>query len=325
MKEKFIELHLHLDGAMNKEMARKLAKMAGITLPVSDEELEGRLSVSKDCQSLNEFLKCFDLPLSFLQEKELIKEAFYLVQEEIKKQGVIYAEIRFAPQLHCQYGLTQKEVILAALEGLKSSDLACNIILCCMRGIDNHKENLETIALAKEFLVEDGGVVAVDLAGAEALFPTEGFSKEFALAREYKLPFTIHAGEADGADSVRKALEFGARRIGHGVRAREDESLLHTLREKQTCLELCPTSNIVTKAVEKEENYPLREYLNLGLCVTINTDDMAILRTNLPQEFDFIRKRYNITEEEVLLLKRNAIKSAFTTKDRKEELLRQLK
>ena len=155
--KKYIELHLHLDGAITIDIAKKLADLQEIILPAADDrELLKLLSVPEECENLNDFLKCFALPLTLLQTKEGIREAVYLVMEEQKKQGVVYAEIRFAPQLHCEKGLTQEDAVLAAVEGLKKSAVMGNLILCCMRGGDNDRENRETVELAKKYLVKNG-------------------------------------------------------------------------------------------------------------------------------------------------------------------------
>ena len=221
------ELHLHLDGAITPRIAKKLAALQGIELPYEGEQLNNALSVGEDCQSLNEFLQCFDLPLKLLQTKEGISEAIYLVQEELKAEGLSYAELRFAPQLHCQGGLSQAQVIEAALDGLKRSTLPCNLILCCMRGNGNERANEETMELTGEYvkkrILADGrkgyGVAAMDLAGAEALYPTYKYKELFKKAADRNIPFTIHAGEAGGAAEVACAIEMGAARIGHGVRS----------------------------------------------------------------------------------------------------------
>ena len=317
----YIDLHLHLDGAITVEIARKLEEKAGIILPEEDTELEQKLSVSETCENLNDFLKCFELPLSLLQTEETVEEAVYQVQENIKKDGIVYAEIRFAPQLHCRNGLSQKQIIEASLRGLHKSDLPCNLILCCMRGQDVKAQNMETIRLAKKYLVKDGGVVAIDLAGAEGLFPTADYKEEFEEAQRLGIPVTIHAGEADGAESVKTALEFGAVRIGHGVRSFEDPGLLQELKRRQTCLDMCPTSNRQTKAIENMEQYPLTDYLKMGICVTINTDDMAISRTTIQKEFSYVEKMYGLTEEQKERLFLNAVQSAFTTDERKKQLI----
>lgn len=320
MPKAYIELHLHLDGAITPEIARMLADSQGILLPEDEKELERQLSVSEDCRSLNDFLQCFSLPLSLMQTAQAIEKAVYLVQENIRKDGVIYGEIRFAPQLHCQKGLTQEEAVQAALAGLSRSTLACNLILCCMRGEDTAEPNAETLRLAVKYLTEDGGVVAIDLAGAEGLYPTRDYETLFRTAKEKGVPFTIHAGEADGPESVQSAVEFGAARIGHGVRVRQDEKLMNQLAQKHICLEMCPTSNYQTRAVEDMSQYPIREFLKRGLCVTVNTDDMAISRTNIQKEFAYLRESLGLTEVEEEQLMENAIQSAFTTQERKDEL-----
>ena len=316
-----IDLHCHLDGAITVLAAKKLAEIQNIRLPFeNDEELESLLSVPESCESLTEFLKCFALPLTLLQTKEGITEAVKLILDEKAEEGMKYIELRFAPQLHCERGLSQEDAVLAALEGLKGSKVHCNLILCCMRGEKLTEKNLETVRLAKKYLVEDGGVVALDLAGAEVLFKTENFALEFGEAKKLGVPFTIHAGEADGWQSVKTALDFGAVRIGHGVRAWQNEDLLKYIEENDIVLEMCPNSNRQTKAVEDMSVYPLRKFLEMGIKVTVNTDDPAICRTTLQKEFEFLCKNYGLTKAEEKKLLLNAIDAAFTTEENKEKL-----
>ena len=240
----------------------------------------------------------------------------------LRGQGVVYAELRFSPQLHRERGLSQQEVIEAALEGLHRSPLPCGLILCCMRGDAAAMEaNWETVELAHRYLTGHDGVVALDLAGAEGLFPTRDYADLFRQAAAYHIPFTIHAGEAAGPDSVRCAVELGARRIGHGVRAAQDPDLLRLIKDRGIFLELCPTSNRQTRAVEDMSRYPLKEFLSQGLLVTVNTDDMAICRTTMAQEFSYIRSRFGITPREEMQLYRNAVQAAFTDETTKNHLL----
>lgn len=316
-----VDLHCHLDGCITPDIAKKLGELQNIKLPAeSHEALLKKLSVPEDCESLNDFLQCFQLPLRLLQTKEGITEAVKLVQENCKADGIMYLEIRFAPQLHLDQGLSQEEVILAALEGLKQSELHTNLILCMMRSNSNRSENLETVKLAKKYLVKDGGVVAVDLAGAEGLFKTADFAEEFALCTELGIPFTIHAGEADGASSVWAALKFGAKRIGHGVRIFEDQELLEYVVKNNIPLEMCPNSNRQTKAVDDMTTYPLRKFLEAGVKVTINTDDMAICRTTLKKEYEYIEKMYGISASEKKQLLLNAVDAAFCSENFKQVL-----
>lgn len=317
----YIDLHLHLDGAITVEIAKKLAELQGFELPTdSDEELEKYLTVPPDCKNLNDFLKCFEIPGYLLQTPEGLREAVHLVADNIKSQGVVYAEIRFAPQFHTKGGMTQEEAIQAALEGLKETELKANLILCCMRGEGNDAQNEETIELASKYLVEDGGVVAVDLAGAEALYPTENYRELFEKAKDLDIPFVIHAGEAAGAESVRYAVEFGARRIGHGVRIFEDPEVVALVKEKGVTLEMCPTSNVQTQAIDNLLEYPFMMYLDEGIKVTLNTDDMAIERTTLANEFRIMEEYFNLRPEQERILLANAVDAAFTTDAVKNQL-----
>ena len=308
----YIDLHAHLDGCITTEIARKLAALQQITLPAAtDEELLSLLSVPDTCENLNDFLKCFDLPLSLLQTEEALEEAVYLILSEMKEDGVIYAELRFAPQLHTQKEMTQETAIHAALRGLKRAPIPGNLILCCMRGDLNQKENLETLELAKKYLVEDGGVVAIDLAGAEALFPTENYEALFAKAREYQIPFTIHAGEAAGPDSMWKALEMGALRIGHGIAAIQDESLIKELVTQKTALEVCVTSNVQTKGVRSLEEHPVKRLYDAGVHVTLNTDNRTVSGTTLLKEIDLVKNTFGFTDEDIKRMEGYAAEAAF--------------
>ena len=323
--DRYVELHLHLDGAVTVDIAKRLAALQGIRLPFPDDNaLLSALSVPESCESLNDFLACFALPLSLLQTKEGLREAMTLVLENLRAQGVVYAELRFAPQLHTRKGMTQREAIEAAEEGLRRAGLPGGLILCCMRGADTQGPNLETVELAREFLVETGGVVALDLAGAEALFPTADYRDVFARAARAGIPFTIHAGEAAGPESIRTALDFGARRIGHGVRWEGDGALLDLLRDRGVTLELCPTSNRQTRAVEDMDRYPLQEYLRRGLRVTVNTDDMAISRTTLAQEFRYLEALTGLTAAQERQLLENAVRGAFTDEATRQLLRKEL-
>ena len=216
--------------------------------------------------------------------------------------------------------MTQEDAVRAALKGLSETDLKANLILCCMRGEGNDDANHETLKLASKYLVEDGGVTAIDLAGAEALFPTKNYRDLFARARDMGIPYTIHAGEADGAESVRLAIEYGAKRIGHGVRSYEDEAVVNLLKEKGIFLEMCPTSNRQTHAIDDMSKYPFMDYLNKGIRVTLNTDDMGIEGTTLAEEFRYMEKSYGLTRDQEDIILNNSIDAAFTSEEIKLRL-----
>ena len=318
MMEKFgkIDLHLHLDGSLTAETILKLAQRGHVELPADNPEgLRPYLTAEIDCGSLNEYLKCFDIPLAVLQTAENLEQAAFELGCGLAKRGIRYGEIRFAPQLHRQKGLTQEESVEAVLSGLERAyagaeqEICLRAILCCMRGPGLRKENLKTVRVASHYL--EKGVVAVDLAGAEALYPTSDYEEEFRCAGSLGIPITIHAGEADGAESVWKALEFGAARIGHGIRAIEDEKLMEELARRGCVLELCPSSNLQTKAVRSLSEYPLRKYLERGIKVTVNSDNMTVSDTWVGKEFALLSQEYGLTDEEAGKLLENAERAAF--------------
>ena len=218
-----IDLHLHFDGSLLARTVLELAKEQGIALPSEEpDELKLFLAAPADCGSLNEYLEKFDLPLLVLQTREAIRKGMYTLASSLKEQGMLYAEIRFAPQLHTKKGLTQEQVVKAALQGLQEavagSFFKAKLILCCMRGADNREENLLTVRTAAAFLGR--GVAALDLAGAEALYPTADYGEVFALAKELSVPLRSmpggrRAGEYPGGPSYGSQSDR-ARRAGRG-------------------------------------------------------------------------------------------------------------
>ena len=322
-KYALIDLHIHLDGSLSLASARALADMQGIALPEDDETLLRMLRVSDNCQSLNEYLEKFALPLTLLQTSEAISEAVLRLCRELAEQGLAYAEIRFAPQLHCEQGLTQGAVVEAAIRGMKKSGFYASLILCCMRGGDNLQKNLLTVEVASRFLGK--GVCAIDLAGAEALYSTDSFAEVFEYARSLSIPFTVHAGEADGPESVYAALSFGARRIGHGVRSIENPELLQILSQKKIALELCPTSNMNTRVFETMSQYPIRAFLNAGMLITINTDNTSVSATSLANEYQKITDTFSLTESELQTLALNSAYATFLCDVEKEKLVERIK
>lgn len=312
-----IDLHLHLDGSLSLASVKRLAALKGVALP-DDETLRRQLQVQPDCRSLNEYLEKFAFPCSLLQSEEAISLAVQTLGEELQAQGLIYAEIRFAPQLHLLEGLTQDKVVAAACEGLHRTDFPAGLILCCMRGNDNREENLVTVRMAEKYLGR--GVCACDLAGAEALFPTEDFKELFDLAKELDVPYTIHAGEADGPESVRCALSYGAKRLGHGVRSIEDPALVELLVRQGVTLECCPTSNLQTCVFPSYETYPLKNLLAKGLRVTVNTDNMTVSGVTLSHELE----KLDLTAEQAKQVTVNAANAAFVDEDDRVLLLEQI-
>ena len=313
--DKLIELHLHLDGSLRPETVWELAKEQNIKLPANTvDEVRDQMQVPEDCRTLEEYLTRFDLPLLVLQTREALERAAFELTEDLAKEGVTYAEIRFAPQLSIKGGMTQEQAVEAAIEGVKRGmeqypSIRVGLILCCMRGEDNEEWNLQTVEAAKKYL---GDVVcAVDIAGAESLYPTERFAPVFEKVREYGLPSTIHAGEAAGPESMKTALAFGAKRIGHGVAAVEDPELVRRLIEEQITLEVCVTSNYQTKVVPSIEAHPIRRLFNAGVRVTVNSHNRTVSNTNVRKELDILRNVFGFKEQEIEKMEEYAWEARF--------------
>lgn len=322
-KYAIVDLHLHLDGSLSPEAIVKVARKENIKLPSYEvNELKKYLEVPPTCTSLNEYLTKFDIPNLVLQSKYGLKECTLDLLKRLAKDGLKYVEIRMAPQLSTNGGLSQDEVVstllLAIKEGEERYKIKANLILCLMRGDNLNKENLETVKVANKYL--NKGVVALDLAGAEALFENEKFTDFFLLANNLEIPFTIHAGEAAGALSVKSAITLGASRIGHGVRAKEDEEVVNELAKRKIPLEICPKSNLDTKTIASIKDLPINEFMSKGVIVTINTDDMTVSNTLLKDEYKLLYEN-GITEAQLRQIACNSINYAFLEKKEKERLL----
>ena len=320
------DIHLHLDGSLSSHAVIKIAKKENIVLPTYVEtELDKYLMVDENCASLNEYLTKFDVPNLVLQTKYGLKTAYLDLLKRESEAGLKYVEIRMAPQLSTQKGLSQEEVVKtligAKIEGEKLYKIKSNLILCLMRGA-NESVNLETINAARKYLGK--GVVALDLAGAEALFPNELYFSLFKLAKEHNIPFVIHAGEASGANSVKTALEMGASRIGHGIHSIDDEKVIQMLVEKQIPLEICPKSNLDTKTISSFEQLPIKKFMEKGIKVTLNTDDMAVSNTTLENEYNIL-SNIGFSYEQLKQISLNTIDAAFLSEKEKAELKSYLK
>ena len=318
-----VELHCHLDGSLNPVSVQEMLAEQGVRYEL--KELKEKLAVRPECTSLTEYLEKFDLPLMCLQDKRGIIRAAYELVRDVSKENVKYIEVRFAPMLHTNKGLTCKEAIECVIEGLQKGQdefgVFASAIVCAMRH-HSLEQNMEMLRVAKEFLGK--GVCALDLAGDESAFPTELFGSLFVKASEYGMPFTIHSGECGSVENVRTAIELGAKRMGHGIALAKDEELQKLCAEKRIGIEMCPTSNLQTKAVEDLKKYPLKDFMEQGIPVSIHTDNRTVSRTTLQDEFGILQKELGLTDEMVLQCIKNAIETAFTSDEIKETIYKML-
>lgn len=308
------DLHLHLDGSMSPKFLLSEAHAQSVSLPATTpHELLSYLVAPPDCKNLNEYLSKFKLPLSLLQTEESIEHGVYDCLARLSAQGMTGVEIRFAPQLHLQKNLRMESIIESAISGLvmaqRDYPIRSGLLLCCMRQIDNPSLNKQTLKLAKTYL--NHHILGIDLAGAETIFPTELFEDLFITAAKEDIPFTIHAGEAADYYSIQKALDFGASRIGHGVRCIENEALVDYLGNHQIPLEMCPISNVQTKAVADIHTHPILTLLRKGLLITINTDNMTVSDTSLTKELAYLTSHLAMTTAEKNALLINNKKATF--------------
>jgi adenosine deaminase len=322
-----IDLHLHLDGAIRVPTIAELGDQLGIRLPTYDpRQLARYVQVDRDCRSLTDFLKRFEvfypiLPYAITQER-----IAYELCEDCARDNVIYFETRFAPALAANDKFSMEDAVVAALEGLRRGqrdfNVRCGLILCCYRSI-TPQQNLDTVRLAQKYRQQ--GVLGIDLAGDELHYPATPHAEAFALARRLDLPITIHAGEGDRAENIREAVfDHGATRIGHGVALQRDNELLKQVRDRGTVFEICLTSNLQTCSVPALAAHPFRKFLAEQVRVTLNTDDPAISNITLTDEYELAAREFNLTPAQIRELQENAARAAFAEKSLRDELLRRL-
>ena len=319
-----IDLQVHLDGSLTKEDIIYLADMQRKELPENFEDL---LCAKDKCKNVREYLKYFDFPLSLLQNVDAIEYAMYSLTSRLAKQGLLYAEIRFAPALHIKNYLTQERVIKAALRGLykglyENPGFDANLILVCMRefGIET---NMITCKHAINYS-KDNKIVGIDLAGNERVKPCSYFKDVFLLAKKHNLPFVIHAGETRDEKEVIDAVELGASRISHGLSVDFTPKMNYYLSSHNVTFELCPTQNIDTKVLPDYESCPIRKITRAGVFATICSGNLTISNTNINKEYIHMIKHQNFRKEDVYEYLSKAVQASFLPVKEKGQLINKL-
>ncbi|MGX7245009.1 adenosine deaminase [Enterococcus quebecensis] len=320
-----IELHCHLDGSIRPETLRKIAEQQDISLPTDDGQLKQLLVAPKDCQDLNDYLKRFELVLTCLQTETALQTAAFDIISQAAEENIQYIEVRFAPSLHTEKGLSLPKIVTAVLAGLNQGQqqfgVKSNALLCGMRH-EALTEIEKIVHLAEEF--KESGVVGFDLAGNEVDFPPYTFEETLALANQLNIPLTLHAGECGCGKNVADAVYLGAKRIGHGIALKDTPEYFSLIKEKDILIEMCPTSNFQTKTVTDLADYPFQLFLDSGIKVCINTDNRTVSDTTLTDEFMKLHEWYDITYTDMEQLNRNAIEGAFISNNEKQALHEQL-
>src|SRR5881398_1439002 len=307
------ELHLHLDGSVRPRTVLELAKQNGVLLPSDDlAKLRDFLEANDNTASLVEYITFFELPIAVLQSVPALERATYELCEDLSKDNVRYAEIRYGPWLHTEQGLSLTDVIRAVLAGWtagrKAFGVEGGVIVTALRDMPP-AQNLSLAQVAGRFVSD--GVIGFDLAGDEAGHPPDRHEDAFRLARSLGLNITIHAGEAAGPESVRQAISIGARRLGHGIRAQEDSEVVATIRENGVQLDTAPTSNAQTKAVRRLQDHRLKRFYEQGIKVTISTDSRTVSHITLTREFQNVVAALGCSPEQVWAMNLQALEGGF--------------
>ena len=307
------ELHCHLDGSLRPETLLELGREYRVDMPARTPEKLADFMRVDDAEHLEDYLRRFDITISVMQTADSLERIAYELAEDSAREGVRYIEVRNAPLLNVAQGLTLAEAVEAPIRGLRRAEkdfgIVGRFIICSLRNLPV-ETSMEMARLAVDF--RNDGVVAFDLAGAEKGNPASAHRAAFAYARENNLAVTVHAGEGDGADSVRQAVHIcGANRLGHGTRLIEDPELTQYVNDRRIALEICLTSNVQTRVTESYAAHPLREFFDRGVNVTLNTDNRLMSGTTLTGEYVFAAEHLGFTMDELAGIALNGFESAF--------------
>ncbi len=317
------ELHCHLDGCVRPGTLLELAAEYNKPMPADDTESLAAYMLVDDAENLEDYLERFSVTLSVMQTAAALERITYELAEDAAREGVRYLETRYAPVLNVRGSLSLEETIEAPLRGLARAQreygIVGRIIVCAIRNMAP-EVSLELARLAVGY--KDRGVVGFDLAGDEIGNRASRHKDAFDYARAHDLPCTCHAGEGDGAESVRDAVHrCGACRIGHGTRLIEDDSLTQYVADRQITMECCLTSNVQTRASASLDTHPMRTYFDRGLNVALSTDNRLMSGVTLTDEYQKAAKYLGFSFEELCTVARNGFASAFLHENERRVLL----
>ncbi|MCU0300181.1 MAG: adenosine deaminase [Candidatus Nanopelagicales bacterium] len=335
-------LHDHLDGGLRPQSIVELAEESGYPdLPSTDPEELGRwFAEAADSGSLVRYLETFSHTVGVLQSAAALRRVARECAEDLAADGVVYAEIRFAPELHTSQGLSLDQVVEAVLAGFADGEqaaaqsgtpIAMRALLTAMRTAARSTEIAQLVVHYR-----DAGVVGFDIAGAEEGYPPTRHLDAFEYLRRENAHFTIHAGEAFGLPSIWEAIQWcGAERLGHGVRIMDDITLddagrAHLgrlaayVRDRRVPLEMCPSSNVQTGAAASIREHPIGLLRTLGFRVTVNTDNRLMSHTTLSREMHLLSAAFGYRLADLQWLTVNAMKSAFIPFDQRLRIINEV-
>jgi adenosine deaminase len=321
------ELHCHLDGSLRATTLVELAREYGRPVPGKDAEEVAAHMIVKDARDLEDYLLRFEITLSVMQRAEALERIARELVEDAAADGVRYIEIRYAPVLCTREGMSMGDAVEGALRGIergaRASGTMGRVIICGLRHLDP-KVSVELAEVAVAF--RDRGVVGFDLAGGERGHPARDHREAFAYARRHDLAVTVHAGEGDGAESVRQAVhECGADRLGHATRLGEDASLARYVNDRRIALEICLTSNVQTHAAASYAAHPLRGYFDRGMNVVLNTDNRMMSGVTLTDEYAHAAEALGFAKSELAQIAINGFESAFLPWEERRALVARMR
>ena len=316
-----VELHLHLDCSLSYKAVARL------DASVTREEYCQDYVAPARCTNLADFLARAPKGFRLMQSEAALRAVTEDVFEQLVDDGVVYAELRFAPLLHLEQGLTAERVVAvverATEELTRSTGVEAGLILCTLRHF-TAAQSLETARLVEQF--RGSGVVALDIAGDEAGFPLDAHVVAYRFAREHGLCRTAHAGEACGPESVWETLRLLApQRIGHGVRSIEDARLVEHLKREGIHLEVCPSSNVqIVPEIARWEEHPIDRLYRAGVSLNVNTDTRMLNPVTLTGEYEGMRRVFGWGIEDFLRTNLMGVDAAFASGEIKERLRRRV-
>jgi adenosine deaminase len=310
------ELHLHLDCSLSYDVVRTLDPT--VTLA----EYQDKFSAPARCTNLADFLTRPPRSISLMQTEEQLRLVTFDVFAQLKRDNLYYTELRFAPFLHTEKGLSPTHVVAivneATAQASRESGVEARLILCTLRHF-SAQQSMQTVQLVERF--QGTHVAALDIAGDEAGFPLVDHLAAFRYAQEKGLPRTAHAGEGSGPESVWQTLKhLKPSRIGHGARSSEDTDLIAYVKQQQIHLEVCPSSNLQTNMYATYADHPINELYTDGVSLSVNTDTRTITNITLTQEYERLHKAFGWDAQHFLTCNLHALQASFLPADVKQQV-----
>jgi len=315
-----VELHLHLDCSLS------YAVVSQIDPSITLEEYRTNFIAPAKCLDLADFLKRAPSSYPLMQTEEQLRLVTLDLFEQLRGDHMLYAEIRFAPLLHTEKGLSARQVVAsveaATAEAVRSTGIEARLILCTLRYY-SAAQSLETVRLVEDF--RGTYVAGFDIAADKPGNVIDAHIPAFQYARDKGIPFTAHAGETRGVENVWDTVRhFAPSRIGHGVSSIQDPALLQHLRQEQIHLEACPTCNVQTNCYDTYADHPIDRLYQAGISVGVNTDTRTINHITLSQEYAKLHETFGWDAKSFYNCNRNALQAAFVPDDVRKQLLARL-